>query len=91
MTDPAELSLYVTWRHPEGLIHPVGLLTRRVLNGSDSYRFVYLKTSETIEGFHHLPGLPDLHRVYESQDLFPVFRNRQMSRRRPDYACMSRS
>ena len=85
MTDPAELSLYVTWRHPEGLIHPVGLLTRRVLNGSDSYRFVYLKTSETIEGFHHLPGLPDLHRVYESKDLFPVFRNRQMSRRRPDY------
>ena len=86
MTDPAELSLYVTWRHPEGLIHPVGLLTRRVLNGSDSYRFVYLKSSESIEGFRRLPGLPDLHRAYESQDLFPVFRNRQMSRRRPDYA-----
>lgn len=87
MTEPLEREdrLYVTWRHPEGSIHPVGLLTRRVLNGSDSYRFVYLKGSESIEGFRHLPGLPELHDAYESEYLFPVFRNRQMSRRRPDY------
>jgi hypothetical protein len=87
MTEPAdhERSLYVMWRHPQGSIHPVGLLTRRVSNGSESYRFVYLKGSESLEGFLHLPGLPDLHRVYEREDLFPVFRNRQMSRRRPDY------
>lgn len=85
MTEPAERSVYVTWRHPEGPIHPVGLLSRRVSNGSESYRFVYLKRSESLEGFPCLPGLPDLHRVYESEKLFPVFRNRQMSRRRPDY------
>ena len=86
ITEPTESKLYVTWRHPEGLIHPVGLLTQRVSNGSESYRFVYLKRSESLgESFPPLPGLPDLHRVYESEDLFPVFRNRQMSRRRPDY------
>ncbi len=85
MTNCTETRLYVTWRHPEGRIHPVGLLTQWVSNGSESYRFVYLKDSESVDGFTYLPGLPNLHRVYESPKLFPVFRNRQMSRRRPDY------
>ena len=88
MTEHTNHRLYATWRHPEGLIHPVGLLTRRVLDqtaGKVSFRFVYLKAAEQIDGFRHLPGLPDLHAVYEDDDLFPVFRNRQMPRRRPDY------
>ena len=80
-----EDSLYVTWRHPRGRIHPVGLLTRKVSAGCEEYRFVYLKAAETFDGFQHLPGLPDLHRVYESEHLFPLFQNRQMPRRRPDY------
>ena len=79
--------LFVTWRHPEGLIYPVGRLTRRVCEGSQSFQFVYFKSAEhlTEEGFPLLPGLPDLHRVYESEELFPVFRKRQMPRQRPDY------
>ena len=83
----SEQHLFVTWRHPEGLIHPVGRLTRRVCEGSQSFQFVYFKSAErlTEEGFPLLPGLPDLHRVYESGDLFPVFRKRQMPRQRPDY------
>lgn len=85
MTALTESNLYVTWRHPDGRIHPVGLLTRSVLNGSESYRFVYLKASESIKGFKYLPGLPDRYSVYRSEKLFPVFRNRQMPRRRPDY------
>lgn len=85
MIEPAERSVYVTWRHPEGPIHPVGLLSRHDSDGSESYRFVYLKRSESLDGFPGLPGLPDLHLPYKSKDLFPVFRNRQMSRRRPDY------
>ncbi len=85
MTQHVESSLYVTWRHPKGRIHPVGLLTRRVSNGSESYRFVYLKSSEALPGFKHLPGLPDHHTVYKNEKLFPVFRNRQMPHRRPDY------
>jgi hypothetical protein len=102
MTEHAERRLYATWRHPGGLIHPVGILTRRVsahrgVDGSSqpfadgqndsgvSFRFVYMKAAEQLDGFIDLPGLPDLHRVYESEHLFPVFRNRQMPRRRPDY------
>ena len=89
MTEHADRRLYATWRHPEGLIRPVGILTRRVSdqpNGEVLYRFVYVKAAEQLDGFRHLPGLPELHEVYESAQLFPVFRNRQMPRRRPDYA-----
>ncbi len=89
MTEQADRRLYATWRHPEGLIHPVGILTRRVSDQPDgevSFRFVYLKAAKQIDGFENLPGLPELHRVYESPYLFPVFENRQMPRRRPDYA-----
>ena len=85
MTEPTEHRLYAAWRHPGGLIHPVGMLTRRVVDSKVSFRFVYLKVAEQLDGFELLPGLPDLHGVYESDHLFPVFRNRQMPRRRPDY------
>ena len=89
MTEQADRRLYATWRHPEGLIRPVGILTRRVSDQPDggvSYRFVYVKAAEQLDGFRHLPGLPDLHKVYDSSELFPVFQNRQMPRQRPDYA-----
>ena len=88
MNEHADRRLYATWRHPEGLIHPVGVLTQRVSDSPDgevSFRFVYLKSAEQLVGFKHLPGLPDLYRAYESPHLFPVFQNRQMPRRRPDY------
>ena len=85
MTEPTERRLYAAWRHPDGLIHPVGMLTRRGIGSKESFRFVYLKAAEQLDGFDHLPGLVDLHHVYESDHLFAVFRNRQMPRRRPDY------
>lgn len=85
-TAPAR-TLYATWRNHDGLIRPVGILTRLPADsdGGESYRFVYLKAAETFEGFDCLPGLPDLYQVYEDERLFPVFRNRLMPRRRPDY------
>ena len=89
MREQAVRRLFATWRHPEGLIHPVGILTRRVSDqpgGKVSFHFVYLKSAEQIDGFTHLPGLPELHQIYESPYLFPVFQNRQMPRQRPDYA-----
>ena len=85
MTEPTERRLYAARRHPDGLIHPVGMLTRRAIGAKVSFRFVYLKAAEQLDGFDHLPGLPDLHSVYESDHLLAVFRNRQMPRRRPDY------
>ena len=85
MSELVERRLYATWRNPKGLIRPVGVLTRRATTHGESYRFVYLKAAEQFDGFNCLPGLPDLHSVYESGRLFPVFRNRLMPRRRPDY------
>ncbi len=85
MPQHGEHRLYATWRNPNGLIRPVGILTRRLTCSGESYRFVYLKAAEQFEGFGCLPGLPDLHGVYESECLFPVFRNRLMPRSRPDY------
>lgn len=77
--------LFVTWRQPEGLIVPVGRLTQRVTGDRTHFVFVYLKAAETAAGFTGLPGLPDRYRVYESDDLFPVFANRVMSRQRADF------
>ena len=86
MTENGERRLYTTWRNPDGLIRPVGVLTRQLTTDGESYRFVYVKAAEQFDGFKCLPGLPDLHGVYESGRLFPVFRNRLMPRRRPDYS-----
>ena len=85
MSENGERRLYATWRNPDGLIRPVGVLTRQTGDAGESYRFVYLKAAEGFDDFHGIPGLDDLHRVYESDRLFAVFRNRQMPRRRPDY------
>ncbi|WP_419921648.1 DNA-binding protein [Candidatus Poriferisodalis sp.] len=85
MSRDGERRLYAAWRNPDGLIRPVGILTRQTIDDGDVYRFVYLKAAEKFDGFRCLPGLPELHDVYESHELFPVFHNRLMPRSRPDY------
>ena len=80
-----ERRLYVSWRDPVGSIHPVGLLVRRCNAGRERFLFAYLKLAELLPAFRPLPGLPDLHRSYESMVLFPVFANRIMPRSRPDF------
>lgn len=78
--------LFVAWRNPESRqIIPVGLLVQRRHGDATAYSFAYLKLAETLEGFRPLPGLPDLHRRYDSTALFPVFANRLMPRDRADY------
>lgn len=78
--------LFVAWRSPETRqIIPVGLLVQRRYGAAATYSFAYLKLAETLDGFHPLPGLPDLHRRYDSPALFPVFANRLMPRDRADY------
>ena len=78
--------LFVAWRNPQTRqIIPVGLLVQRRQDGMESYSFAYLKLAETLEGFHPLPGLPDLHRRYDAPALFPMFANRLMPRDRADY------
>lgn len=77
-------ALYIAYRSndPEaGRWGPVG----RLEHLGDTYRFVYTKGASRLEGFEPFPGMPDLDAIYESDDLFPLFANRLLSRSRPEY------
>ncbi len=74
--------LIVAWQHPgTRLIAPVGLLE----HGS-SYRFRYLRRAAELEGFQPFVSFPEWERPYESSTLFPLFAQRIMSPRRPDFS-----
>lgn len=49
------------------------------------YRFCYTRGARMVGGFCPFPGMPDLEQVYESEELFPLFANRLLSRSRPEY------
>lgn len=74
--------LIVAWQHPvERSIHPVGFLS---FDG-DTYRFGYIQNVLRVKDFRPLLGFADLHGNYRSADLFPLFAQRAMDPRRPDY------
>jgi hypothetical protein len=55
---------------------------------SQHHRFRYTKGAEEAKlkaGFSPLPEFPDFERDYESSVLFPLFQNRIISRKRPDF------
>lgn len=74
--------LLVLWQQPSTrAMLPVGLL------GFDgvTYRFEYLPAAGTAEGFRPLLGFKDLDSVYESDELFALFRERIMDPSRDDF------
>lgn len=74
--------LVVAWQHPDRRgIQPIGLLTHDGL----LHRFTYIRHALEVADFHPLLGFPDLRRAYSSPDLFPLFAQRAMDARRPDY------
>lgn len=78
-------TLFVAWQDPDSRgWFPVGRLWLE--NGV--YRFVYLKGVESAVacGFRLLAAFPQTHIIYSSAELFPLFRNRVMSRSRPDFS-----
>ncbi|PWV47930.1 hypothetical protein BDW27_111124 [Nocardiopsis sp. L17-MgMaSL7] len=79
---PGVRDLLVLWQHPlDRSIVPIGRLTHT----AGTYAFSYTRAAEGIEGFRPLPGLRDLHTVYEGTRLPPVFEQRVMHPDRPDY------
>jgi hypothetical protein len=48
------------------------------------YRFSYTRGALN-PGFKPFRGMDDLHQVYESEELFPLFANRLLSESRPEY------
>ncbi|MEO8327672.1 MAG: DNA-binding protein [Nitrospirota bacterium] len=66
---------------------PIGRL--EVEEQDTFYRFTYLHgalMAQEKAGFQPLDAFPNLHEVYESGYLFPLFQNRLMSPKREDYA-----
>jgi hypothetical protein len=74
--------LVVAWQHPiERSIQPVGFLTRT----NDAFTFGYIRNALTVLDFPGLLGFDDLYGTYESAELFPLFEQRAMDPRRPDF------
>ncbi|MFI0352524.1 hypothetical protein [Actinomadura sp. 9N407] len=74
--------LLVAWQHPQSRsISPVGRLEQQ----GNRYSFRYLQRASEVEGFKPFIGFPDLASSYDSTRLFPLFRQRVMDPKRPDY------
>ncbi len=77
-------SLYVASRSGDrsnGNRGPIARLDRV----ADGWRFLYLEGARTLPSFRSFYEFPDLDRVYESDDLFPLFTNRLLTKSRPEY------
>jgi hypothetical protein len=78
----APVRLVVAWQHPAGgMIEPVGFLS----HDGQLFRFVYIRNALLVEGFQPLLGFDDVRKEYVSERLFPLFAQRVMDARRPDY------
>ena len=74
--------LYLAWQDPQSRQWlPVGKLS--VEGGI--YRFAYTKGATRSKNFVPLGFMQDLHEVYRSRDMFPLFANRLISKKRPEY------
>ena len=60
---------------------PVG----RLEHDQGIYRFSYTRGAQTLPGFSPLFGMDDWTAVYESDELFPIFKNRLLTERRAEY------
>ncbi|MFC2013598.1 HIRAN domain-containing protein [Chloroflexota bacterium] len=78
--------LYLAWQDSQNRNWwPVGMLTHTQNN---SYRFFYTKGAERLKemgAFETFGSMKDLNAVYESEHLFPIFKNRMTSTSRPEY------
>ncbi|EGR0773830.1 TPA: HIRAN domain-containing protein [Vibrio cholerae] len=74
--------VYLAWQSPESRDwHVVGALTEK----SNAYEFNYTKGVYNAKTFVPFSGMEDLEKSYVSKNLFPLFQNRLLSTRRPEY------
>ena len=89
----SERTLFLAWQDVSSRQwFPVGRLDADV--GKASYRFRYIGGAQRAKqevGFLPLLEFPDLQKDYRSSELFPLFQNRVMNRKRPDFADYLRS
>lgn len=74
--------LLVLWQHPDTReLIPIG----RFGYHANTYSFAYTRAAAGIPEFRPLPGLPDLQRRFDSDQIPAVFGQRVMGRDRPDF------
>jgi hypothetical protein len=87
-------SLYLAWQAPSGSHRnrawfPVGRLdASSPADDQQRYRFRYTEGARSAErevGFRPLISFPDFQQDYTSENLFPLFQNRVLSPKRPDF------
>lgn len=75
-------SVYLAWQdYNTRKWHVVGLLKMR---GSE-FLFNYTVGAKISDNFIPFSGMDDLSKTYISKDIFPLFRNRLLSSKRPEY------
>ncbi|UYM15291.1 HIRAN domain-containing protein [Endozoicomonas euniceicola] len=75
-------SVFLAWQDPkERSWHTVGKLTQN----NQLFEFHYTRGALTSEAFIPFTGMNDLQATYQSDSLFPLFANRVLSERRPEY------
>lgn len=75
-------SVYVAWQSPDTRAwHVVGNLQQR----KSGYVFNYTKGALCSQKFVRFSGMNDVSETYVSEELFPLFKNRLLSPRRPEY------
>lgn len=84
-------TLFLAWQAPENPPHsrawfPVGRLDAEPQTQRYSFRYTQgARNAEHKVGFRPLPAFPQFEKVYESTELFPLFKNRVLSDKRSDF------
>lgn len=75
-------SLYVFWQEPQSRRwHPVGLLS----HSKEMFQFSYTKSAIDLPNFVPFGRMTKLNHRYVSDKLFPIFKNRILTKSRPEY------
>lgn len=75
-------TLFVAWQDP---IKRIWQAVARLTFENNRFRFMYTKGAKTTPNFLPFGRMNDLHSVYESRELFPLFTNRILAKNRPEY------
>ncbi|HFE38157.1 MAG TPA: restriction endonuclease, partial [Gammaproteobacteria bacterium] len=76
-------SLFIAWQDPESRQWaPVGRLSQR----GGRFHFVYTQGAKDFSNFTPFGRMSDLSAEYVSDELFPLFKNRVLTKSRPEYA-----
>jgi hypothetical protein len=75
-------SVYIAWQEPDSR---EWLVIGELKENPDGYTFIYTRGALASDKFIPFSGMDDLNKIYISRDLFPVFKNRLLSTKRPEY------